>query len=117
MADSQLELIRQYLDTSGQRLAAWEKDSICRVLEDPSYYDGYTSDIFTETDSGKDYNGRWRTVTQYQYRINIDSMLSIDCRSKFECDDGYERTGHWDWDNAYHITNAREIAGILNKIL
>lgn len=117
MADSQLELIRKYLDTSGQRLAGWEKDSICRVLVDPSYYDGFTSEVFTEVDEGKDFNGRWRTVTQCQYRINIDSGLSIDCRSKLECDDGYERTSTWDWDNAYHTTDAREIACILNKIL
>ena len=26
MSDSQLELIRQYIDTSGMRLSGWEKD-------------------------------------------------------------------------------------------
>ena len=117
MSDSQLELIRQYIDTSGMRLSGWEKDSLCKVLENPEYYDGYTSELFSETETGRDFNGRYSTTSERQYRINIDSELSIDCRCRFECDDGYERNNNWDWDNAIHITDAREIASIINMIL
>ena len=56
MADDRLALIRQYCDTSGVRLNDEEKDILCKILQDPSYYDGFETDVYEERDSGRTYN-------------------------------------------------------------
>ena len=43
MKSSQLDLIRQYCDTTGIRLSGSEKDLLCKVLENPYKYDGFVS--------------------------------------------------------------------------
>lgn len=115
MPGSQLDLIRQYCDTTGIRLSSAEKDILCKVLENPTRYNGFTSGVYTQHDSGKDYRGRWDSTSNWQYRININSTLSIDKRSRHEAD-GYVQAGHWDWRNAWHITKTREIIKILQEI-
>ncbi len=115
MADDRLELIRQYCDTTGVRLNDEEKDILCKILEDPSYYDGYETDVYEERDSGRTYNDTWNSITRHQYRICIDDELSIYERY-FHSADGYDQDAHWDWDNAWHITKIRDILEILFEI-
>ena len=115
MPNDQLNLIRQYCSTTGVRLSSTEKELLCKVLRNPEQYDGFISELYIEKDSGKDYRGRWDSTTKWQYRINIDSTLSIDKRWWHECD-GYTQDKHWDWYNAWHITNIREIITILREI-
>ena len=115
MSDNQLTLIRAYCDTSGLHLSIYDKELLCKILEDPERYDGFTSELYTDETSGKDYRGRWDSVSNWQYRINIDTELSIDKRCKHECD-GYVQDDHWDWDNAWHITDVREMLEILQEI-
>jgi len=112
MADEQLDLIRQYCDTSGIRLSSDKKKLLCKVLENPGYYDGFESPVYRNSGEGRTYDGRWSNSEKKQYRINIDSMLSIDMRHYFVCDDGYER-GSWDWGDAYRITDLRGIVEAL----
>lgn len=116
MGNNQLDLIRQYCDTSGVHLSSSEKDLLCMVLENASRYDGFTSSIYTETDSGRDYRDTWTTATYTQYRINIDSMLSIDQRYRHTCSDGYDNDRHWEWYNAYHFTEIRDILRCLEAM-
>ena len=115
MSSYQLSLIRQYCDTMGIRLSGSEKDLLCKVLENPAKYNGFTSELYTQHDSGKDYRGRWDSTSNWQYRINIASILSIDKRWRHEAD-GHVQDGCWDWRNAWHITNIREIIKILREI-
>lgn len=115
MAKNQLDLIRRYFDTTGMHLSSMEKDVLCKVLENPQKYNGFTSALYTERDLGKDHRGRWSSTTNKQYRVNVDSNLSIDERWRHECD-GYEQNEHWDWNNAWHITEIRRIANILMGI-
>ena len=115
MFNNQLELIRQYCDTSGIHLHQSEKDLLCMVLENPNRYDGFTSELKTEEKSGRDYRDTWDSLTEWQYRSNIDSELSIDERYR-HCCDGYNQEEHWDWDNAWHITELRRIIEILEEI-
>lgn len=114
MTDQQLDLIRQYCDTTGTHLSKEDKELLCTVLENPELYDGYVSQVYTEDNSGKDYNGRWESSSSHQYRINIDSDLSLDYRYKHECDDGY--LNDTQWNNPRHITEIREIIKMLRKI-
>ena len=111
----QLSLIREYCDTTGVHLSSSEKDLLCKVLEDPGRYDGFTSEERSEENSGRDYRGRWESSSTWQYRINVDSELSIDKRFKHECD-GYDQDEHWDWSNAWHITDVREMLEMLQEI-
>lgn len=99
MHDYQLNLIRQYCDTTGYHLSSDEKDLLCMVLENSARYDGFTSELYETRDEGKDFRGRWDSTTNWQYRINIDSTLSIDKPFKHECD-GCIQDEHWDWYNA-----------------
>ena len=115
MPSSQLELIRQYCDTTGIRLSSEEKNLLCRVLGDPGRYDGFISQLYTEERDGKDYRGRWDSTTEWQYRIIIGSKLTIDQRYRHSCD-GYVQDEHWDWRNAWHITETRKILKILQEI-
>jgi len=115
MPDYQLDLIRRYCDTTGIRLSRYEKDLLCKILENPESYDGYTSDIYEENGSGKDYRGSWDSTTKWQYRINVFPTLSIDERYRHACD-GYIQDEHWEWRNAWHITNTRKIIKILKQI-
>ena len=115
MPNPQLELIRQYCNTAGIRLSGDEKDILCKVLENPARYNGFTTQVYTIPGSGKDYRGRWDSTTKKQYRINIDSTLSIDERYYHSCD-GYVQDEHWDWDNAWHITDTRRIIEVLREI-
>ena len=64
---------------------------------------------------GKDYRGRWDATDNWQYRINVDSALSIDKREKRNVD-GDINVSHWDWSNAWHITDTREIIKVLREI-
>ena len=116
MPSDQLNLIRQYCDTTGIRLSSYEKGLLCMILENPSRYDGFTSKVYVEEDSGRDYRDTWSTCTKDQYRINIDSSLSIDHRHRHQCDDGFDNNAHWDWNNAWHVTDTRQIIEILKKI-
>ncbi len=115
MSNYQLELIREYCDTTGVRLSSHEKDLLCMVLENPVKYDGFESSIFIEHREGKDYRGRWDAASYRQYRINIDDELSIDERYKNESD-GVIQDRHWNCESAYHITDTREMVNIL-KVL
>ena len=112
---SQLDLIRQYCDTTGVRLSAFEKDLLCLVLDNPSRYDGFESSIHKETNSGRDYRDTWDSLSEWQYRINIGSVLSIDKRWRHSCD-GYVQNAHWSWQTAEHITKLRYIIRILQEI-
>ena len=70
-----------------------------------------------EHGEGKEpYHGRYTTCTKDQYRINIGSSLSIDHIHSHECDDGFENTSHWDWNNPWPITDTRGIIEILKDI-
>lgn len=115
MPNYQLDLIRQYCNTTGIRLSSYEKDLLCMVLENPTRYDGFTSRLFSEPNSGKDYRGEWDSLTEYQYRIHIGSTLTIDQRYRHSCD-GYVQDQHWEWPNAWHITETRKILEVLKKI-
>ena len=115
MADEQLDLIRQYFDTSGVRLSSSKKDLLCKVLESPGYYDGFESPVYGDSRDHKDHNGRSRSSEKTQYRINIDDEMSIDKRHYLVCDDGYEN-GSWDWDDAYTYTDLRDIVEILQEM-
>ena len=110
MASDQLNLIRQYCNTSGIRLRSEDKDLLCKVLENPGYYDGFTTREFVESEEGKDFNGRWSTTTRWRYRINIDDTLNIDKWYKLSCDDGYRR------EEECNITDTRRIVEILREI-
>ena len=77
MTDGRLQLIRQYCDTTGVRLNDDEKDILYKILEYPSYYDGFESSIFEERGFGRTYNDTWNSITRHQYRICIDDELSI----------------------------------------
>ena len=115
MSDYQLDLIREYCDTAGMRLSGSEKDLLCKVLENPSQYDGFTSELIVSENSGKDYRGRWDSIHKTQYRININDVLSIDQRDYHESD-GYVQDQHWEWEDAWHITDTRVILRILKEI-
>ncbi len=117
MADSRLTTIRQFFDTTGKRLNDGEKNILCEVIGNPDKYNGYTSELYERHDSGKDYRGRWESSTSQQFRINMDQGLSISERYKHECDDGYSNSEHWDWDNAWVMTDVREIAKTLMRFL
>ncbi len=114
MADQQLDSIRQYCDTTGKRLSRADKELLCTILENPEQYDGYTSQVYTESSSGKDFKGRWEATTSHQYRINIGTNLSIDSRYKHECDDGviYDKQ----WNSPRRITDTKEIIEKLCEI-
>ena len=116
MPNDQLNLIRQYCDTTGIRLSSYEKDLLCRVLENPEKYDGFTSQLYTDSNSGKDYRGRWESTTQWQYRIHINSRLTIDKRYRHSSDDGYVDERFWSWSNPGHITRTRDIIRILQEM-
>ena len=115
MTNSQLDLIRQYCDTTGIRLSSAEKDLLCRVLEEPGKYNGFTSQLYREEKEGKDYRGRWDSTTEWQYRILIGSSLTIDQRYRHSCE-GIVQDEHWEWRNAWHITETRRILQILQEI-
>ena len=115
MSNYQLDLIRQYCDTTGIRLSGYEKELLCKVLENPEEYDGFESNIYSEERSGRDYRDDWDATSYWQYRINIDSTLSIDERYKNVCD-GVIQDARWDWDNAWHVTDTREMVNILKEI-
>lgn len=118
MAKNQLEFIRQFLNNEKRvRLSGAEKDLLCKVLENPLRYNGFKSDIHLRSEEGRDpYKGRWHSTSEWQYRINIDSTISIDERYRHICDDGYINDDHWTWRNAWHITDTREIVKILQEI-
>lgn len=115
MPNYQLTLIRQYCDTAGTRLSSHEKDLLCKILEDPERYNGFTSKLYTETDSGRDYRDTWTSVTNWQYRILIDPSLRIAHRYR-HCCDGYNQEKYWAWKDAWIITDARKIVNILKEI-
>ena len=115
MPNYQLTLIRQYCDTARIHLSRYEKDLLCKILENPEKYNGFTSELYTETDSGRDYRDTWTSETNKQYRILIDSTLRIAYRYR-HCCDGYNQDQHWAWENAWIITDAREIVNILKEI-
>lgn len=115
MSSYQLNLIRQYCDTNGYRLSESEKELLCMILENPGRYNGFISEVQAEYNSGRDYRDRWDSTTKTQYRINIDTSLSIDVRYYHGCD-GYIQDEHWDWGNAWHITDVRRILEILQEI-
>lgn len=115
MASYQLELIRRYCDTKGVRLSDLEKDLLCKVLANPEKYNGFTSKLYTKSNSGRDYRDTWTSITKWQYRINIDTTISIDQRY-YHCADGFEQDAHWNWGNAWTITDIRRIIQILKEI-
>lgn len=113
MSYNQLSLIRQYCDTTGIRLNRYEKDLLCKILENPSRYNGFTSRIITNSRDGRTTDGWWHTTTKKQYIINIDGRLSIYERYILQCDDGHV-DNHW--DVPWHITKTRDIIRILLEI-
>ncbi len=115
MPDNQLELIRCYCDTSGYRLNGYEKDLLCRVLESPGRYNGFESRLYQEENSGRDYRDTWNSLTEWQYRIFLDSCLRIKKRYRHSCD-GDVQDEHWTWADAWEITDTREIIRILQEI-
>ena len=107
--DDRLNLIRKFCNTEGVRLKNDAKDLLIKILSDPDKYNGFTSELYEERNSGKDHNGRWESYTTYQYHINIGSMLSIDEDYSNECD-GYEQK------ECHHVTDVKRIIEILKKI-
>ena len=117
MRERKLDLIRRYCDTTGMRLSEADKDLLCMILENPGIYNGFTTRVYEKPNEGRDpYKGRWHSTTNWQYRINIGSTLSIDERYRHACDDGKLNADHWSWSNAYHITDLRRIKDILWEI-
>lgn len=116
MQNNQLSLIRRFCDTTRVRLSSAEKDLLCRILENPSKYDGFESEEHKEYNEGRDYRGRWDSVTKWKYRINIDSALSID-EQYMHSADGYVQDKYWgSWNKARRITEIRRIIEILQEI-
>ena len=115
MPNNQLDLIKQYCDTSGIRLSSTDKQILCKVLDNASKYNGFISQEHTHTESGKDFRGRWDAFDKYQYRININPKLSIDMICLRVCD-GEVDYDYWDWAKARHITDLRRIVNILHSI-
>ena len=111
MSDNRLSLIKKYFDTSGVHLNDSEKDLLCNVIDNSGKYNGFTSSIKIEEDSGKDYNGRWSIATKTQYKINIDdSEFSIDVDYHHSCDDGYNNK------KKLHLTDVRSVISALEEI-
>lgn len=115
LLNNQLQFIRQYCDTSGVRLNQKEKDLLFMILENPSRYNGFTSKVYKISGSGRDYRDTYSYTTCYQYRIKIDSRLSILERYK-NSSDGKIQDDRWEWYNAGSITDIRSILSILQKI-
>ena len=115
MQNDQLNLRRKYCDNTGVHLRSDEKYLLCRVLGDPSRYDGFISEMKESVVEDRDYRDTWVSKHQWQYRINIDSQLSIDVRSKHSCD-GIVQDQYWDWAHASHVTDLRRILEILKEI-
>lgn len=111
MADDRLKSIRNYFDTTGMRLSDDDKDILCNVIDNPDKYNGFTSSIFEEHDSGKDFNGRWESKTETQYTINIgEDGFSVDENYHHSCDDGYDNK------QEYHLTGVRDVLGALRHM-
>ena len=85
------------------------------ILENPEKYDGFVSEEYEIIESGRDYRDTYTIVEKWQYRINIDSILSIDKRYYHGCD-GIIQDEHSEWDTAWNITDIREIVNILYEI-
>ena len=115
MPNSQLDLIRQYCDTTKIHLSNSEKDILCKILENPARYDGFISSLYPEYKDGRDYRDEWGSTTEKQYRINIGAKLSIDERYRHTCD-GIVQDRYWEWSNAWHITDIRKIIKVLQEI-
>ena len=115
MSDNQLQTIRQYCDTSGVRLNQREKDLLFLILENPSRYDGFTSKVYKLSGPGRDYRDTYSYTTCYQYRIMIDSKLSILVRYK-NSSDGIIQDDRWEWSRAGRVTDIRDVLRILQKI-
>ncbi len=115
MAYDQLQLIKRYCNTSGIHLNSFQKDLLCRVLEDPNHYDEYETPVYYKRDSGRDYRDTWVTEDEWQYRINIGATLSIDKRFRRKVD-GDILDRNWSWATAWHITDIRSILDILREI-
>ena len=118
MANEQLDLIRKYCDTAGTHLTSSEKDLLCKVLSNPSFYNGFTSELKQRQEEGRDaWHGRWFAFEEWQYRIIIEDKLSIDERYRRDCDDATPvNDAHWEWNSAIHFTNVRDILRILREI-
>lgn len=109
MANSKLDFIRQFFDTRGKRLSDSDKDLLYKILKDPGQYNGFTSQVFRENRSGKDYNGEWFTSIESQFRILFtDFGLKLMKVSELKCDDGYH-SGSMDWKDAFEVTDIRSI--------
>ncbi|HAE44157.1 MAG TPA: hypothetical protein DCG37_01000 [Lachnospiraceae bacterium] len=115
MQNNQLDLIRQYCDTTGIRLSAAEKDLLCLVLENPARYDGFTSTLYENHERGRDFRDTWVIDKYWQYRISITDRLVIYKRYKETCD-GEVNYDYYDWSNARLITDTRKIIEILREI-
>ena len=115
MSDYKLELIRSYCRTEGMRLNSFDKDLLYQVLSQPEMYDGFTSELYTENHSGRDYRDTWDSTTNWQYRISITSELCIYKRYRHSCD-GYVQDENWDWGTAIYVTDTRRIIAILREI-
>lgn len=116
LSNEKLDFIRRFCDTKGVHLSNQEKDILYKILKDPQKYNGYISRLFSERNSGKDYRGRWETITEWQYKIVIDTALTFYERFRHQCDDGYDQSEHWDWENATKITDMKKIREILKNI-
>ena len=115
MADNRLELIRRFIDTKGARLGDDAKNLLCKVLADPSKYDGYTSKLFTRANSGRDFRDTWDSLTEWQYRINVFPKLVIYLRQRHSCD-GFVQDKHWAWENACKIEDLKGIIRALKEM-
>lgn len=110
----QLQLIKQYFDTTGVRLNQREKDLLCRVLGNPGQYNRFTSSIITTTDSGRDYRGTWDSESRDQYRIDFCGYSMTVTRIHWHCADGYEQRANWNWGNPFYI--ARDVREVLKYL-
>lgn len=99
-----------YCDTTGLRLSRADKDLLCKILEKPEKYNGFTTREYIKTNEGKDYNGRWYSTTRWRYRINVNDTISIDEWHTHRCDDGSEQKNKW------YIKDIRRIIEILHEI-
>ena len=115
MADKRLELIRKSIDTKGTRLADDAKNLLCKVLENPSKYDGFMSKIFTRPNSGRDFRDTWNSLTEWQYRIITSPKFVIYRRQRHSCD-GFVQDKYWDWENAGKIEDLKGIVKALKEM-
>lgn len=93
MTDKRLTLIRQHCDTSDMHLSSENKDLLCKILENPEKYNGFTSSVIKTLREGVDAEGNWEADVFTQYMILIDEKgLGMKVRQKIVTSDTVSTT-------------------------